>query len=115
MVVAIRSWSLAQIWLYTFHFFLNRRYFGRKCETDCDLFQWRGGSKYCLANVESLISLKSDVIGINNDVTQNCDVIEVKVRGALNMEKECFFFLEEILGVIDQVKPVDLFSITVPI
>jgi hypothetical protein len=47
--------------------------------------------------VEGLVSLKSDVTGA-------CDVIEVKVRGAPKMEKECFFFLEEILGVIDQVR-----------
>jgi len=42
--------------------------------------------------------VKRDVIG-----GEMSDIIEVKVRGAPNMEKECFFFLEEILGVIDQV------------
>ena len=31
------------------------------------------------------------------------DAITVKVRGPRNFEKECFFFLEEILGIIDQV------------
>ena len=31
------------------------------------------------------------------------DSIAVKVRGPANNEKECFFFLEEILGCVDQV------------
>ena len=79
-------------------FCCSRRCYSRKSETECDLFQWRGGSKFCLTNVESLVTLKSDVID-----GESSDVIEVKVRGAAKMEKECFFFLEEILGVIDQV------------
>jgi hypothetical protein len=65
--------------------------------------------------VESLISLKRDVkLDAKRDGERDAkrdviggemsDIIEVKVRGAPNMEKECFFFLEEILGVIDQVK-----------
>ena len=32
------------------------------------------------------------------------DSIAVKVRGPANNEKECFFFLEEILGCVDQVR-----------
>ena len=35
--------------------------------------------------------------------SQEDDAIAVKVRGPKNFEKECFFFLEEILGIIDQV------------
>ena len=35
------------------------------------------------------------------------DAITVKVRGPRNFEKECFFFLEEILGIIDQVSVFD--------
>ena len=51
------------------------------------------GSKYCLGSVEGLISMDSEEV----------DAITVKVRGPRNFEKECFFFLEEILGIIDQV------------
>ena len=36
------------------------------------------------------------------------DAISVKVRGPQNFEKECFFFLEEILGIIDQVRRVNI-------
>ena len=32
------------------------------------------------------------------------DSIAVKVRGPVQNEKECFFFLEEILGCVDQVR-----------
>ena len=51
------------------------------------------GSKYCLGSVEGLIAMDSS----------EEDAISVKVRGPRNFEKECFFFLEEILGIIDQV------------
>ena len=37
------------------------------------------------------------------------DSIAVKVRGPANNEKECFFFLEEILGCVDQVRVSKLF------
>ena len=68
-----------------------RSHFVRKYESESDLYQWFRGSKYCLGTVESLITLEDD------------DAISVKVRGPARHEKECFFFVEEILGCIDQV------------
>lgn len=69
-----------------------RRLFNLKSEADSDLFQWSTGSKYYIGGVEALLRLMNE--GSN---------LEVRVRGPVNYEKECFFFLEEILGVIDQV------------
>lgn len=58
-----------------------------------DLFQWSQGSKYYIGQVEGMLQL-GDKAGSS---------LQVHVRGPKNCEKECFFFLEEILGVIDQV------------
>ncbi len=60
---------------------------------DCELIQWSNGSKYCSSDVESLITFRE---------SPQCG-LEVRVRGPKNFEKECFFFLEEILSVVDQV------------
>ena len=67
-----------------------RRQFVLKSESGTDLLQWSKGSKYFIGSVEGLLRLASDGL-------------EVRVRGPAKHEKECFFFLEEILGVIDQV------------
>ena len=68
-------------------------------DSSYDLLQWRGGSKvsaYCGSTgalMEAIVTLKEEE-----------DAVEVKVRGAsADAAKRCFFFLEEILGVIDQV------------
>ncbi len=45
--------------------------------------------------MEALITLKEEDGGP--------DSVEVKVRGRKEDAKRCFFFLEEILGVVDQV------------
>ena len=68
-----------------------RRQFVMRNEPNTDLLQWSKGSKYFIGNVESLLSLES------------AQTLQVRVRGPAKHEKECFFFLEEILGVIDQV------------
>ena len=70
-----------------------RRQFAIKSEPNTDLLQWSKGSKYFIGNVEGLLRL------LGQDRTS----LEVRVRGPASHEKECFFFLEEILGVIDQV------------
>merc|ERR1712241_917405 len=70
-----------------------RRQFVMKSEWKTDLFQWSQGSKYYIGEVEGMLQL-CDKAGTS---------LEVRVRGPKNCEKECFFFLEEILGVIDQV------------
>ena len=67
-----------------------RRQFVMKSEANTDLLQWSKGSKYYIGDVEGLLRLHN-----------NC--LEVRVRGPGKHEKEGFFFLEEILGVIDQV------------
>ena len=68
-----------------------RNHFNRKYEAETDLYQWFRGSKYCLGSVESIITLEKD------------DSVSVKIRGPEEREKECFFFLEEILSCVDQV------------
>lgn len=70
----------------------TRRLFLHKAEPNTDLYQWAYGSKYYTGNVESLLRL-----------LHGGSSLEVRVRGPAKHEKECFFFLEEILGVIDQV------------
>jgi len=67
-----------------------RRQFVLKNEPQTDLLQWSKGAKYFIGSVEGLLRL------LDNG-------LEVRVRGPVKHEKECFFFLEEILGVIDQV------------
>ena len=71
----------------------TRRLFLHKAEANTDLYQWSYGSKYYTGNVEALLRL-----------FQGGTTLEVRVRGPAKHEKECFFFLEEILGVIDQVQ-----------
>ena len=72
-----------------------RRQFVMKSEAKTDLFQWSQGSKYYIGEVEGLLKLNTEGAPGSS--------LEVCVRGPQNCEKECFFFLEEILGVIDQV------------
>ena len=67
-----------------------RRQFVMKSEANTDLLQWSKGSKYFIGDVEGLLMLHDNSL-------------EVRVRGPAKHEKEGFFFLEEILGVIDQV------------
>ena len=69
-----------------------RRQFAIKSEPKTDLLQWSRGSKYFIGNVEGLLRL-----------LDQGSSLEVRIRGPFKHEKECFFFLEEILGVIDQV------------
>lgn len=60
-----------------------------------DLYQWMCGSKLCLGAMESLLSLESD--GEGNEA------IEIKVRGPPGTGRNCFLFLEELLGIVDMV------------
>jgi death-associated protein kinase len=68
-----------------------RRYAIQKLDNSEDLFQWFHGSKITNGHMECLITL------------QEKDNVEIKIRGRKEDSKESFFFLEEILGVIDQV------------
>eukprot|EP00096_Caligus_rogercresseyi_P009166 TRINITY_DN3065_c0_g1_i1.p1 TRINITY_DN3065_c0_g1~~TRINITY_DN3065_c0_g1_i1.p1 ORF type:complete len:708 (-),score=157.10 TRINITY_DN3065_c0_g1_i1:362-2485(-) len=64
---------------------------------DIDLQQWSSGSKFTSGVLEGLAFVKVD------EKEEEYNVIEVKVRGPKNSERDCFFFLEELLGVMDQV------------
>lgn len=67
------------------------------CDSDSDLYQWFRGSKLCSGLIESLITLES----VDTD---QAECVEIKVRGPTNTGTICFFFIEEILGIIDQVR-----------
>ncbi|KAL5004238.1 hypothetical protein ScPMuIL_017694 [Solemya velum] len=61
-------------------------------ESDTDLYQWHHGSKYCSGNMESLISMD-----------HNEEYIEIKVRGPNDMGTALFYFLEEVINVVEHV------------
>lgn len=61
-------------------------------DSDSDLYQWFEGSKLCSGAIESLITLEDDR-----------EAIEIKVRGPPTSELSCFYFVEELLGLVDQV------------
>ncbi|KAG8222005.1 hypothetical protein J437_LFUL002766 [Ladona fulva] len=69
-----------------------RRSIQNTSDPDSDLYQWLRGSKLCSGLVESLITLEEDG-----------EAIEIKVRGPVLSAVSCFYFLEEILGIVDQV------------
>lgn len=66
----------------------------RSCDAESDLFQWLRGSKLVSGLLEAMVTLEQ-VNGV--------DCIEVKVRGPHNSQPLCFFLLEELLTIIDQV------------
>ncbi|XP_068081595.1 death-associated protein kinase 1 [Anabrus simplex] len=61
-------------------------------DPDSDLYQWYEGSKLCSGLIESLITLEEDG-----------EAVEMKVRGPPGAELACFYFMEELLGIVDQV------------
>lgn len=61
-------------------------------DPDSDLYQWFEGSKLCSGPIESLITLEEDG-----------EAVEMKVRGPAGSELACFYFMEELLGIVDQV------------
>ena len=61
-------------------------------DPDSDLYQWFEGSKLCSGLIESLVTLEDDG-----------EAIEMKVRGPPSSELACFYFVEELLGIVDQV------------
>lgn len=73
-----------------------RRHGNRKAESDVDLFQCHGASKFSVDGMESLTTLE-------DGGGDGGDSIMVKVRDPRTLAKQCFFLLEEVLGVIDQV------------
>ncbi|XP_071450473.1 death-associated protein kinase 1-like isoform X2 [Hetaerina americana] len=69
-----------------------RRAIQNTSDPDSDLYQWLRGSKLCSGLVESLLTLEEDG-----------EAIEIKVRGPTTSRVPCFYFLEELLGIVDQV------------
>lgn len=67
----------------------------RGCDPENDLYQWFKGSKLSSGLLEALITLHEDPGG--------ADYIEIKVRGPPASSTLCFFLIEELLSVIDQV------------
>ncbi|XP_075209802.1 death-associated protein kinase 1-like [Lycorma delicatula] len=67
----------------------------RGCDPENDLYQWFRGSKLSSGLLEALITLHEDQGGT--------DYIEIKVRGPPMSSTLCFFLIEELLSVIDQV------------
>lgn len=61
-----------------------------------DLYQWYHGSKFCYVNLESMVTLDED-----ENLNQ---YIEVKIRGPKHTSLYCFYFMEQIMQSIDQVK-----------
>jgi hypothetical protein len=67
-------------------------------DPDVSLYQWKGGSRMVCGPLEGVMQLISDPAGAAKTTS-----IEVKVRGPRDTNRACFFFLEELLGIIDQV------------
>lgn len=61
-------------------------------DTDNDLYQWLKGSKFCSGSLEGMLTL------VDNDTA-----LEVKVRGPRGSSSNCFYFLEDLLMVVDDV------------
>lgn len=66
---------------------------GESEEQEVDLYQWHHGSKYCWGQLEGLI-----------DMDHNEQFLEIKVRGPPDSRYALFFFLEDFVNVVEQVK-----------
>lgn len=59
---------------------------------DAELSQWANCSKLCSGNMEGLISLyRTD------------QAVEVKVRGPADLAVSCFYFMEDLANIVEQV------------
>ena len=80
------------------------------CRYDAEIIldQWKGGSRLISGSLEGTVSIIKEA---STDQLSHGGVsllpqeskIAVKVRGPPGASKLCFYFLEEILGLIDQV------------
>lgn len=61
-------------------------------DSDNDLYQWLRGSKFCSGALEGMLTL------VDHD-----NALEVKVRGPRGSSTNCFYFLEDLLTVVDDV------------
>lgn len=65
-------------------------------DSDTDLYQWHLGSKLCNAELESLITLEEDELCVQ--------YLEIKIRGPREMAQACFYFLDQIVLTINEVR-----------
>ncbi|XP_076304904.1 death-associated protein kinase 1-like isoform X2 [Tachypleus tridentatus] len=56
-----------------------------------DLYQWHHGFKFCSGCLEGLVTL-----------SDHRKTIEIKVRGPNSRRTDCFYFLEDLVSVVDQ-------------
>ncbi|XP_041373234.1 death-associated protein kinase 1-like isoform X2 [Gigantopelta aegis] len=59
---------------------------------DSDLYQWHHGTKYCCGDLEGMI-----------DMDKHEQYLEVKVRGTEDSRKQLFYFLEDLVTIVEQV------------
>ena len=59
---------------------------------DSDLYQWHHGTKYCCGDLEGIV-----------DMDRHEQYLEVKVRGTDDTRKQLFYFLEDLVSVVEQV------------
>ena len=78
------------------------------------LFQWKGGSRMFCGPLEGVVELLTNpyISAVTTPLAEDNGEegegsgavrIGVKVRGPPGTRKLCFYFLEELLGIIDQV------------
>ncbi|GBN38940.1 Death-associated protein kinase dapk-1 [Araneus ventricosus] len=68
-----------------------RRAIKENGDPECDLYQWYYGSKYSSGLLEGLVTLTDDETAY-----------EIKVRGPATLKPECFFFLEDLISIAEQ-------------
>ncbi|XP_064461428.1 death-associated protein kinase 1-like isoform X2 [Ornithodoros turicata] len=61
-------------------------------DPDVDLYQWLRGSKFCSGVLEGMLTL-----------AEQGEALEVMVRGPHGSASNCFYFLEDLLTVVDDV------------
>ncbi|XP_071115765.1 death-associated protein kinase 1-like [Haliotis cracherodii] len=59
---------------------------------DTDLYQWHHGTKYCCGDLEGMI-----------DMDRHEQYLEIKVRGSPEARSSLFYFLEDLVNIVEQV------------
>lgn len=73
-------------------------------DSEIILDQWKNGSRLFSGSMEGVVEIvKEPVSKVQGLIAAGEAKILVRVRGPLGASKLCFYFLEEILGLIDQV------------
>ena len=73
-------------------------------DSEIILDQWKNGSRLFSGSMEGVVEIVKEPVSKVQGLTGAGEAkILVRVRGPLGASKLCFYFLEEILGLIDQV------------